>query len=146
MGENHSYGTGRRKSAVARVFIKPGKGSIVVNDKPVDVFFSRETGRMIVRKGHGNECSLMIATRKPGYHTKPHEHESEQINYVLDGVARRGLRRGGAEGSVSRWRRAWRASCVRRSRTQAAGRVRRRKQWACRQRDCDRARTRAAAG
>jgi quercetin dioxygenase-like cupin family protein len=43
------------------------------------------TGRMVVRKGHGDECSLMIATRKPGYHTKPHEHESEQINYVLDG-------------------------------------------------------------
>lgn len=36
---NYNYGTGRRKSAVARVFIKPGKGDIVVNDKPVDVFF-----------------------------------------------------------------------------------------------------------
>ena len=46
----YNYGTGRRKSAVARVFIKPGKGNIVVNDKPVDVFFSRETGRMIVRQ------------------------------------------------------------------------------------------------
>ena len=46
----YSYGTGRRKSAVARVFIKPGKGDIVVNDKPVDVFFSRETGRMVVRQ------------------------------------------------------------------------------------------------
>ena len=45
-----NYGTGRRKSAVARVFIKPGKGDIIVNDKPVDVFFSRETGRMIVRQ------------------------------------------------------------------------------------------------
>ena len=44
------YGTGRRKSAVARVFIKKGKGDIVVNGKPVDVFFSRETGRMIVRQ------------------------------------------------------------------------------------------------
>ncbi len=44
------YGTGRRKSAVARVFIKPGSGQITVNDKPVDVFFSRETGRMIVRQ------------------------------------------------------------------------------------------------
>jgi len=43
------------------------------------------TGQMVVRKGYGNECSLMIATRKPGYHTKPHQHESEQINYVLDG-------------------------------------------------------------
>jgi small subunit ribosomal protein S9 len=46
----HNYGTGRRKSAVARVFLKPGKGSIVVNGKPVDEFFSRETGRMIVRQ------------------------------------------------------------------------------------------------
>ena len=46
----YHYGTGRRKSAVARVFIKPGKGDIMVNDKPVDVFFSRQTGRMIVRQ------------------------------------------------------------------------------------------------
>jgi len=50
MSVNYNYGTGRRKSAVARVFIKPGKGDIIVNDKPVDVFFSRETGRMIVRQ------------------------------------------------------------------------------------------------
>jgi small subunit ribosomal protein S9 len=47
---NYHYGTGRRKSAVARVFIKPGKGGFVVNDKPVDQFFGRETGRMIVRQ------------------------------------------------------------------------------------------------
>lgn len=47
---NYNYGTGRRKSAVARVFIKLGKGDIVVNDKPLDLFFSRETGRMIVRQ------------------------------------------------------------------------------------------------
>ena len=50
MSVSYNYGTGRRKSAVARVFIKPGKGEIVVNDKPVDVFFSRETGRMVVRQ------------------------------------------------------------------------------------------------
>ncbi len=50
MSVTYNYGTGRRKSAVARVFIKPGKGEIVVNDKPVDVFFSRETGRMVVRQ------------------------------------------------------------------------------------------------
>ena len=50
MSVSYNYGTGRRKSAVARVFMKPGKGDIVVNDKPVDVFFSRETGRMIVRQ------------------------------------------------------------------------------------------------
>ncbi|HEY5995231.1 MAG TPA: 30S ribosomal protein S9 [Gallionellaceae bacterium] len=50
MSVNYNYGTGRRKSAVARVFIKPGKGNITVNDKPLDVFFSRETGRMVVRQ------------------------------------------------------------------------------------------------
>ena len=48
--QGRSYATGRRKTAVARVFIKPGKGDIVVNGKPVDEFFSRETGRMIVRQ------------------------------------------------------------------------------------------------
>lgn len=50
MSVTYNYGTGRRKSAVARVFIKPGSGNIVVNDKPLDVFFSRETGRMVVRQ------------------------------------------------------------------------------------------------
>jgi len=40
---------------------------------------------MVVRKAYGNECSLMIAARAPGYHTTPHVHESEQINYVLEG-------------------------------------------------------------
>jgi small subunit ribosomal protein S9 len=50
MAVTQNYGTGRRKSAVARVFLKPGKGDIVVNGKPVDEFFSRETGRMIVRQ------------------------------------------------------------------------------------------------
>ena len=47
---NYYYGTGRRKNSVARVFLKKGKGDIIVNDKPVDVYFSRETGRMIVRQ------------------------------------------------------------------------------------------------
>ena len=41
---DYYYGTGRRKSSVARVFLKPGKGGFVVNGKPVDVFFGRETG------------------------------------------------------------------------------------------------------
>lgn len=50
MSVTYNYGTGRRKSAVARVFIKPGKGNFMVNDKPVDEFFSRETGRMVVRQ------------------------------------------------------------------------------------------------
>jgi small subunit ribosomal protein S9 len=47
---NYNYGTGRRKTSVARVFMKRGDGKIVVNDKPIDEFFARETGRMIVRQ------------------------------------------------------------------------------------------------
>ena len=47
---DYYYGTGRRKSAVARVFLKPGKGDFVVNGKPVDQFFARETGRKNERK------------------------------------------------------------------------------------------------
>ncbi|MGQ0510317.1 MAG: 30S ribosomal protein S9 [Betaproteobacteria bacterium] len=47
---DYYYGTGRRKSAVARVFLKAGKGQFIVNGKPVDEFFGRETGRMVVRQ------------------------------------------------------------------------------------------------
>jgi small subunit ribosomal protein S9 len=47
---DYYYGTGRRKSAVARVFLKGGKGRFVVNDKPIDEYFGRETGRMIARQ------------------------------------------------------------------------------------------------
>jgi small subunit ribosomal protein S9 len=47
---NWNYGTGRRKTSVARVFLKKGTGKIVVNGKPVDEFFARETGRMVVRQ------------------------------------------------------------------------------------------------
>ena len=44
------YGTGRRKTSTARVFVRPGNGAITVNDKPLDEFFGRETARMIVRQ------------------------------------------------------------------------------------------------
>ena len=50
MATNYNYGTGRRKTAVARVFMKSGSGIIVINGKPLDEFFSRETGRMVVRQ------------------------------------------------------------------------------------------------
>jgi small subunit ribosomal protein S9 len=45
-----NYGTGRRKTATARVHLRPGNGKIVINDRPLDQFFGRETGRMIVRQ------------------------------------------------------------------------------------------------
>ncbi|MCR9278424.1 MAG: 30S ribosomal protein S9 [Pseudomonadaceae bacterium] len=50
MAQPHNYGTGRRKTSAARVFIKPGTGQIVVNRKPLDEYFGRETARMVVRQ------------------------------------------------------------------------------------------------
>ncbi len=50
MALNDNYGTGRRKTSAARVFMKPGKGAITVNGRPLDEFFGRKTGRMIVRQ------------------------------------------------------------------------------------------------
>jgi len=50
MSEAHFYGTGRRKTSTARVFMKPGAGEITVNNRPLDKFFGRQTARMIVRQ------------------------------------------------------------------------------------------------
>ena len=50
MADTQYYGTGRRKSSTARVFLRPGKGSIVVNQQPLDEYFGRETARMVVRQ------------------------------------------------------------------------------------------------
>lgn len=50
MATEQYYGTGRRKTSSARVFIRKGKGQITVNRKPLDEFFGRETARMIVRQ------------------------------------------------------------------------------------------------
>ncbi len=50
MPATSNYGTGRRKTAAAKVFLKPGSGRITVNGRPLDEFFGRETGRMIVRQ------------------------------------------------------------------------------------------------
>ncbi len=85
MSVNYNYGTGRRKSAVARVFIKPGKGNITVNDKPVDVFFSRETGRMVVRQPLEltetlNKFDIMVNVTGGG--------ESGQAGAVRHGITR----------------------------------------------------------
>lgn len=50
MANEAFYGTGRRKNATARVFIRPGSGGITINDRPLDEFFGRKTARMIVRQ------------------------------------------------------------------------------------------------
>ena len=50
MATQQYYGTGRRKSSSARVFLTPGSGKIVINDKDISVYFSRETARMVARQ------------------------------------------------------------------------------------------------
>ena len=50
MSELLGYGTGRRKTSTARVFMRRGSGRIVVNRRPLDEFFGRETARMVVRQ------------------------------------------------------------------------------------------------
>jgi small subunit ribosomal protein S9 len=83
-GQFH-YGTGRRKTAVARVFLRSGSGAIVVNDKPVDEFFSRETGRMVVRQplvltNHLNTFDIKVNVHGGG--------ESGQAGAVRHGISR----------------------------------------------------------
>ncbi|MCC5795018.1 MAG: 30S ribosomal protein S9 [Chromatiales bacterium] len=50
MASEQYYGTGRRKASTARVFLRPGSGNIMVNNRPLDEFFGRKTARMIVRQ------------------------------------------------------------------------------------------------
>ena len=85
MATNYYYGTGRRKTAIARVFIKQGSGKFVVNDKPVDEFFSRETGRMVVRQPlelteHVQTFDIMVNVIGGG--------ESGQAGAVRHGITR----------------------------------------------------------
>jgi small subunit ribosomal protein S9 len=85
MAINYNYGTGRRKSAVARVFIKPGSGLFTINNKPVDEYFSRETGRMIVRQpleltGNMTNLDIMVNICGGG--------ESGQAGAVRHGITR----------------------------------------------------------
>ena len=82
---NYYYGTGRRKTSVARVFLKKGDGKIVVNEKPVDQFFARETGRMVVRQplvltNHQTTFDVMVNVIGGG--------ESGQAGAVRHGITR----------------------------------------------------------
>lgn len=66
MAIQQNYGTGRRKTSAARVFLRPGTGKITVNGRPLDEFFGRETARMIVRQPlvllNANEKFDVVAT------------------------------------------------------------------------------------
>lgn len=81
----YNYGTGRRKSSVARVFLKSGKGNIVVNDKPADVYFSRVTSRMVLRQpleltGNTDNFDIIVNVTGGG--------ESGQAGAVRHGITR----------------------------------------------------------
>jgi len=81
----YNYGTGRRKTSVARVFLKRGNGRIIVNGKPVDEYFARETGRMIVRQ------PLALTDNDGNFDIKVNVHgggQSGQAGAIRHGITR----------------------------------------------------------
>ncbi|MXZ55609.1 MAG: 30S ribosomal protein S9 [Gammaproteobacteria bacterium] len=85
MALNSGYGTGRRKTSTARVFLSPGKGEISVNKAPLDSYFGRETARMIIRQPLEvtktlESVNLQITVRGGG--------SSGQAGAIRHGVAR----------------------------------------------------------
>jgi small subunit ribosomal protein S9 len=82
---NWNYGTGRRKSSVARVFMKKGTGQILVNGKTVDEYFGRQTSIMIVKQ------PLMLTANDAAFDVKVNVHgggESGQAGAVRHGITR----------------------------------------------------------
>ncbi|GAB4472822.1 MAG: 30S ribosomal protein S9 [Burkholderiaceae bacterium] len=82
---NYNYGTGRRKSSVARVFIKRGTGKITINGRPIEQYFHRETGRMIARQpleltNHATTFDVLVNVDGGG--------ESGQAGAVRHGITR----------------------------------------------------------
>ena len=78
-------GTGRRKSSVARVFLKKGSGKITVNGKPIDQYFGRQTSIMIVKQ------PLMLTANDAAFDIKVNVHgggESGQAGAVRHGITR----------------------------------------------------------
>jgi len=82
---NWNYGTGRRKSSVARCFMKKGTGQIIVNGKPVDVYFGRQTSIMVARQ------ALMLTNNGEAFDVKVNVHgggESGQAGAIRLGITR----------------------------------------------------------
>ena len=82
---NWNYGTGRRKSSVARVFIKKGTGQIIVNGKTVDEYFGRQTSIMVVRQ------PLVLTSNDAAFDVKVNVRgggESGQAGAVRHGITR----------------------------------------------------------
>lgn len=82
---DYYYGTGRRKSSVARVFLKKGSGKMVINGKTLDQYFARQTGQMVVRQpleltSHLETFDIMVNVNGGG--------ESGQAGAVRHGITR----------------------------------------------------------
>ena len=85
MAITQNYGTGRRKSSTARVFLRKGTGNITVNGRPLDEFFGRETARMIVRQPleltkAGGELDILVSVNGGGL--------SGQAGAIRHGISR----------------------------------------------------------
>lgn len=82
---NWNYGTGRRKSSVARVFMKKGTGQITVNGRPVEQYFGRQTSIMVVKQ------PLVLTANDAAFDVKVNVHgggESGQAGAVRHGITR----------------------------------------------------------
>ncbi len=85
MADTQYYGTGRRKSSSARVFMKMGAGDIIVNKLPIDEYFGRETSRMVVRQAldtaeMNDKFDIMVTVKGGG--------DSGQAGAIRLGIAR----------------------------------------------------------
>jgi small subunit ribosomal protein S9 len=102
MAQQHYYGTGRRKSAVARVFAKTGSGRILVNNKPVEEYFGRKTDQMVVRQplelvslGEKIDVVVTVAGGGPSGQAGAIRHGLTRALIVFDENLRQALRRAG---------------------------------------------------
>jgi len=90
--DTRTYSTGKRKTAIARVWVKPGSGVITVNDTPADEYFERETSRMVMRQSleliEAIDQFDVVATVRGGGH-------SAQAEAMRHGISRSVLKRAG---------------------------------------------------
>lgn len=102
MAQQHYYGTGRRKSAIARVFAKSGTGRILVNNKPVEEYFGRKTDQMVVRQplelvslGGKIDVTVTVSGGGPSGQAGAIRHGLTRALIVFDENLRQPLRRAG---------------------------------------------------
>ncbi|MEW6613652.1 MAG: 30S ribosomal protein S9 [Pseudomonadota bacterium] len=102
MAEQHYYGTGRRKTSTARVYLKPGKGRISINKRSLEEYFGRETSRMIVRQpleltGNVDRFDVMVNVSGGGNNGQAGaiRHGITRALIAYDEALRGGLRKAG---------------------------------------------------